>query len=359
MGSFPVAAWLRAGRRALTAAPSTAYDYGDPCGRPELRTALAEYLGRARGVAADPSRIVVTSGYVQALALLVRAAARTVAMEDPGLPFHREVVRRAGGRVVPLPTDAHGARTDTLTLGLEDAPGSLRPDAVVVTSAHQYPTGVTLHPSRRHALTAWARESGGLVVEDDYDGEFRFDRQPVGALQGTAPDHVVYVGTASKTLGPALRVGWMVLPPHLVAPVAEEKLHTDFHTDALTQLTLAELIRTHGYDRHVRAARLRYRRRRDLLVAGLERAFGTGGPYGLEGVAAGLHALVTLPPGELTEARLQRRAARAGVAVGLLGHHWHDPGPHHRQGLVVGYGTPGEGRYAQALDALLRVLTQP
>jgi len=350
VGSFPVAAWLRATRKALAAAPSEAYDYGDPRGRAELRTALAEYLGRARGVAAEPSRIVVTSGYVQALALLVRVAARTVAMEDPGLPFHREVVRRAGGRVVPLPTDAHGADTDALA--------RTRADAVVVTPAHQYPTGVTLRPARRHALTAWAQGGGGLVIEDDYDGEFRFDRQPVGALQGTAPDHVVYVGTASKTLGPGLRLGWMVLPPHLVEPVAEEKLHSDHHGDALAQLALAEMIRGHAYDRHVRAARLRYRRRRDLLVTGLERAFG-GGPYGLEGVAAGLHALLTLPPGELTEAHIRRRAARAGVAVGYLGRHWHDPAAHHRQGLVIGYGTPGEARYVQSLDALLRILTQP
>ncbi|WP_329368942.1 PLP-dependent aminotransferase family protein [Streptomyces sp. NBC_00669] len=375
--SFPTAAWMRATRRALGAAPSAAYDYGDPRGRIELRTALAEYLGRTRGVVAEPGRIIVTSGYVQALALLVRVTARTVAMEDPGLPFHREVVRRAGGRVVPLPTDERGARTHRLATGA----GAV--DAVVVTPAHQYPTGVTLHPSRRHALTAWARETGGLVVEDDYDGEFRYDRQPVGALQGTAPDHVVYVGTASKTLGPALRLGWMVLPPRLVAPVAEEKLHSDFHTGALGQLTLAELIRDHGYDRQVRAGRLRYRRRRDLLVARLRRAYGTGpeggegGPYGLDGIAAGLHALLTLPPGEPAEAQIRRRAARLGLAVGTLGDHWHEnDGPHEGgppeqgpahtsaaadrpQGLIIGYGTPGEGAYPAALDALMAALTRP
>ncbi|SEG93723.1 transcriptional regulator, GntR family [Actinacidiphila yanglinensis] len=363
--SFPAPAWVRATRRALAAAPSAAYDYGDPCGRIELRTALAEYLGRARGVVAEPGRIVITSGYVQALALLVRVAARTVAMEDPGLPFHRDVVRRAGGRVVALPTDGRGARTHELAAGA----GAV--DAVVVTPAHQYPTGVTLHPSRRHALTAWARASGGLVVEDDYDGEFRYDRQPVGALQGTAPDHVVYVGTASKTLGPALRLGWMVLPPHLVGPVAEEKLHTDFHTGALGQLALAELIRDHGYDRHVRACRSRYRRRRDLLVARLERAYGTGaagsagGPYGLDGIAAGLHAVLTLPAGELAEADVRRRAARLDLAVGTLGDHWHEEaagpegGAHRPQGLIVGYGTPAEGAYPAALDALVNALTRP
>ncbi|NJP46286.1 MocR-like pyridoxine biosynthesis transcription factor PdxR [Actinacidiphila epipremni] len=366
--AFPAAAWLRAARRALAAAPSAGYGYGDPRGTAELRGALAEYLGRTRGVAADPERIVVVSGYVQGLALLtgvlggLRGGAAgggagggpVVAMEDPGLPFHREVVRRAGGRVVPLPVDAYGAAAD-----LPHA-GTGTPDAVVLTPAHQYPTGVTLHPSRRHELTAWARASGGLVVEDDYDGEFRFDRQPVGALQGTAPDHVAYLGTASKTLGPALRLGWMVLPPHLVGPVAEAKLYSDYQTEAVGQLTLAELIAGHAYDRHVRAARLRYRRRRDLLLARI----GAGRPGGVRvrGVAAGLQALLELPPDGPDEAQVMRRAAARGLAVGALGEHWHTadgPGPaagDRPQGLVVGYGTPGEGAYPAALAALARAL---
>jgi GntR family transcriptional regulator/MocR family aminotransferase len=352
--AFPAAAWLRATRRALAAVPSAAYDYGDPRGRIELRTALAEYLGRTRGVVAEPDRIVVVSGYVQGLALLTGVlGGPVVGMEDPGLPFHREVVRRAGGRVVPVPVDGLGAAT-----------GPAPMDAVVVTPAHQYPTGVTLHPARRHALTAWARENGGIVVEDDYDGEFRYDRQPVGALQGTAPDRVVYLGTASKTLGPALRLGWMVLPPHLVQPIAEAKLYSDYHTGAVGQLALAELIGDHSYDRHVRAARLRYRRRRDLLAARLTGAAHPG--MQVRGIAAGLHALVSLPPGGPDEAEVLRRAAAQGLAVGTLGAHWHgaddavaDAPPvagERPQGLIVGYGTPGEGGYPAALAALARVL---
>ena len=270
---FPVAAWLRATRRALGSARSEAYGYGDPRGRVELRTALAEYLGRARGVLAAPDQIVITSGYVQALALLARvlgaAGTAAIAMEDPGLEFHREIVRRAGLSVLPLPVDERGARTETLT----GIPGR-RAGAVVVTPAHQYPTGGTLHPDRRHALAEWARTAGGLVIEDDYDGEFRYDRQPVGALQGMAPGRVAYVGTASKTLGPALRLGWMVLPDHLVGPVAEEKRHHDNLTEVPGQLTLAEFITSHAYDRHIRSCRLRYRRRRDLLVARLAPGLG-------------------------------------------------------------------------------------
>jgi GntR family transcriptional regulator/MocR family aminotransferase len=339
VGAFPAAAWLRALRRAIATAPSLAYDYGDPRGRAELRTALSGYLGRARGVIAPPERIVITSGYVQGLALLTRVLdGSRVAMEDPGLPFHREVVRHNGGKVVPVEVDERGVRAEEL--------GNAA--AVVVTPAHQYPTGVTLHPERRRALTDWARARGGLIVEDDYDGEFRYDRQPVGALQGMAPGQVAYLGTASKTLGPALRLGWMVLPPHLVDPVADAKLHSDHHTETIGQLALAELIDSHAYDRHVRACRLRYRRRRDQLLDRL------GARSSVRGIAAGLHALVEVADEEAVVAR----AEKEGLAVGRLGEHWHtaDRGADRPQGLVVGYGTPRERVYPEALEVLGRVL---
>ncbi|MFE1799171.1 PLP-dependent aminotransferase family protein [Streptomyces sp. NPDC059517] len=341
VGTFPAAAWLRALRRAIANAPSLAYDYGDPRGRIELRTALSGYLGRARGVIAPPERIVVTTGYVQGLALLTRVLdGGAIAMEDPGLPFHRDVVRHNGGTVTPAEVDERGV----LVRGLGDAA------AVVVTPAHQYPTGVTLHPERRRALTDWARARGGVIVEDDYDGEFRYDRQPVGALQGMAPGQVAYLGTASKTLGPALRLGWMVLPPHLVDAVADAKLHSDHHTESIGQLALAELITGHAYDRHVRACRLRYRRRRDQLLHRL------GARRNVRGVAAGLHALVEVADEEAVLAR----AAEKGLAVGRLGEHWHTPGDGRRpQGLVVGYGTPRERVYPEALEALGQVLERP
>ncbi|MFD3586729.1 PLP-dependent aminotransferase family protein [Streptomyces sp. NPDC058683] len=338
-GAFPAAAWLRALRRAITGAPSLAYDYGDPRGRIELRTALSGYLVRARGVVAPPERIVITSGYVQGLALLTRVlgGGAAVAMEDPGMPFHREVVRKNGGTVVPVRVDERGARAAELG----DA------GAVVLTPAHQYPTGVTLHPERRRAVVEWARARGGVIVEDDYDGEFRYDRQPVGALQGMAPGQVVYLGTASKTLGPALRLGWMVLPPHLVDAVADAKLHSDHHTESIGQLALAELIESHAYDRHVRACRLRYRRRRDQLLGRL------GAGRDVRGIAAGLHALVTVAGEKETLAR----AEAAGLAVGGLGEHWHTGGGAGRpQGLVVGYGTPRERVYPEALEVLAKVL---
>jgi GntR family transcriptional regulator/MocR family aminotransferase len=323
----------------------SAYDYGDPLGRIELRTALAEYLGRARGVLASPHNILICSGYVQALALLARIVRGPIAMEDPGLWFHREVVRHAGADVVAVPVDDQGARTDQLGSGQLSA---VR--AVVLTPAHQYPTGVTLHPGRRRAAAAWARARDGLVIEDDYDGEYRYDRQPIGAVQGTAPDHVVYVGTAAKTLGPALRLAWMVLPERLVEPVAEAKRLTDAHTEAIGALTLAELITSHSYDRHIRAGRLQYRWRRDLLVERL------GERHQLRGIAAGLHVLVDLPAAGPSEEEVAERAAAHGLAVGSLGPHWHAPRAGVPQGLVVGYAGPRRASYPAALDTLARVL---
>ncbi|WP_141586050.1 PLP-dependent aminotransferase family protein [Actinomadura sp. WMMA1423] len=344
--TFPAAAWLRSTRRVLASAPPDVHALGDPRGRPELREALAGYLGRARGVQADPARIVVTSGYAQSLGLLAAVlrdlGTTAFAMEEPGHFFHREIVRRAGLGIVPLPVDERGAH-----------PGPLdRAGAAVLTPAHQYPTGATLRPDRRRAFTAWARQAGATIVEDDYDGEFRYDRQPVGALQGTAPDHVVYGGTASKTLAPAMRLAWLVLPERLVEPFAEAKRLADAHTQSLAQLTLADLIDTHAYDRHVRAARLRYRRRRDLLVATLrERA-----PHvGVQGIAAGLHALALLPDGGQGEGEIMRRAAFHDLALMPLRDHWQEPDGR-PQGLVVGYSTPVGAAYPAALDALCTVL---
>ncbi|QKG19575.1 PLP-dependent aminotransferase family protein [Actinomadura verrucosospora] len=346
LGTFPASAWLRSTRRVLASAGPEAHALSDPRGRPELRAALAGYLRRVRGVDADPERIVITSGYAQGLGLLARiladAGTSAIAMEEPGHPYHRMIVARAGLEVVPLPVDDLGARTD------------LRPEAgaMVLTPAHQYPAGATLAPGRRRAAAAWARDTGGILVEDDYDGEFRYDRQPVGSLQGTAPGHVVYAGTASKTLAPALRLAWLVLPAALVEPVAEAKRLADAHTPSLGQLVLADLIDGHAYDRHVRAARLRYRRRRDALVEALRRR----APHvRVQGVAAGLHALVVLPDDGPGEAEIMTRAAARGLALQPLGEFWQRPEGRPR-GLVAGYSTPLQSGYPAALDALCSVL---
>ena len=307
LSSFPTSAWMAAMRRSLATAPAEAFGYGDPRGRAELRDALAGYLARARGVRADPARIVVCSGFAQGLALLcsvlLARAASTVAVEAYCLPASPEIIGAAGLRLFPLPVDEQGAAIETLT----DQGG------VVLTPAHQFPLGPSLAPSRRSAAVDWAADSGGIVVEDDYDGEFRYDRQPVGAMQALAPEHVVYLGTASKTLAPGLRLAWLVLPDALVEPVLAAKARADY-TGVLEQLTLAEFIRSGSYDRHVRGRRIAYRRRRDMLV----RALASEAPgVAVTGIAAGLHALLTLPDA-VSEEEIGVRAAQRGLAVGTL-----------------------------------------
>ncbi|MYW08769.1 aminotransferase class I/II-fold pyridoxal phosphate-dependent enzyme [Streptomyces sp. SID2563] len=349
LATFPRAEWLKAARRALSAAPNDAFGYGDPRGRIELRTVLAEYLARARGVYADPDRIIVCSGFVHGLMLLGKVLrgrrVREVAVESYGLGIHTRLLTEAGLRIPCLPLDELGTRTGELH--------SLRQaGAVLLTPAHQFPTGVPLHPDRRAAAVDWARSTGGLILEDDYDGEFRYDRQPVGALQGLDPERVVYLGTASKSLAPGLRLGWMVVPRALAPAVAEAKGASDWAPGALDQLTLAEFMASGAYDRHVRSMRLRYRNRRDQLVAALaERA----PEIRVSGIAAGLHALLELPEGK--EAEVIRAAAWQGLALEGLAFYRHPDADLKREALVIGYGTPTDSAWTGALEALLRVLT--
>jgi GntR family transcriptional regulator/MocR family aminotransferase len=348
--SFPVSSWARCTRRALAAAPPSAFGYGDVRGRYELRTALVDYLGRTRGVHAGLDQVLITAGATHALSLvsaaLTAAGHTTVAMENPGFAMHRPVVRQAGQRIVELPVDEYGADIARAAGSGADAPA-----AVVVTPAHQYPTGLTMHPRRRHALATWARESGGLIIEDDYDGEFRYERQPIGALQGTAPDSVVYLGTTSKTLAPGLRLGWMVLPQRMIGPLMDIKLRTDLSAPSITQLTLAELITSHGYDRHVRMMRLRYRRRRDLLINAMQ----TIAPGLVTGVAAGLQAPVRLPDGGPGEDEVIAAAAAEGLALEGLSPHWHS-GPAPSRGLLIGFSKASDAAYPAAVSLLVRIL---
>ncbi|MFD5447780.1 PLP-dependent aminotransferase family protein [Streptomyces sp. NPDC127100] len=345
LASFPRAEWLRAARRALNAAPHDALGYGDPRGRPELRTALAGYLARARGVRTDPERLLVLGGFAHGLTLLAAVlkarGVHTVAVESYGLHVHRDLLTAAGLRTVPLPFDARG--TDPV------APAGA--GAVLLTPAHQFPMGVPLHPDRRAAVVDWARRTGGLVLEDDYDGEFRYDRQPVGALQGLDPDRVVHLGTASKSLAPGLRLAWAALPPGLADDLTATRGGLDT-SGVLDQLTLAEFLTSGAYDRHVRSARLRYRRRRDALVAALA---GRAPEVRVTGIAAGLHAVLRLPPG--TEQQTVRAAAWQSLGLyGLSLFRHPEAVTEPLDAVVVGYGTPPDHAWSGALDALCRAL---
>ncbi|WP_432123529.1 PLP-dependent aminotransferase family protein [Streptomyces sp. C10-9-1] len=346
---FPRGQWLAAARRALNAAPHEALGYGDPRGRIELRTVLADYLARARGVRAAPERIVVCAGFAHGLRLmgevLRRRRVRVAAVESYGLDSHWAVLRQAGLAMRVLPFDAQGTR-----IGEPD--GLRGAGAVLLTPAHQFPLGTALHPDRRAAAVDWARRSGALVLEDDYDGEFRYDRQPVGALQGLDPERVVYLGTASKSLAPGLRLGWMVLPSDVVEEVLRAKGHEEWAAGAFDQLTLAEFIASGAYDRHVRGMRVRYRRRRDHLVALLAEQ---APRVRVSGIAAGLHAVLELPPGG--EESALRAAAWQGLLVPGVGRFRHPDAPQGGpEGLVVGYGTPPDSAWAGALGALCNTL---
>ncbi|MET7923752.1 PLP-dependent aminotransferase family protein [Streptomyces sp. NPDC005349] len=346
--SFPRAEWAAAYRRALQAAPNEAFGPGDPQGRVELREALTEYLARARGVRTEPDRIVICSGFAHALRLLFdgRVLRGPLAVESYGLGFHREILTAAGVRTLPLTLDEHGACVGELTAGASRARTAL------LTPAHQFPTGGPLHAERRTAVVDWARARGGLIVEDDYDGEFRYDRRPVGAVQGLDPERVVYVGSVSKSLSPALRLGWMVLPQGLVGDVVVAKGEREAWASVPDQLALADFLVSGSYDRHVRRMRQRYRGRRDRLVEALaERAPGVA----VTGIAAGLHAVLRLPPG--TERSVVKAAAWGGVALDGLAEFRHPEATMpHADGLVVGYSTPSDHAYGAALDALCGVL---
>ena len=345
--AFPRSSWIASARRALSTAPNDAFGVGDPRGRPELRQALVEYLARTRGVRAKADHIVICSGFAHGLRLVCQALDGPVAVESYGLDFHRSILTEAGLRTVPLGVDADGARIKELP-----ATGAR---AVLLTPAHQYPTGGALHPGRRAAVVDWARATGGLLLEDDYDGEFRYDREPVGAVQGLDPDRVVYFGSASKSLSPALRLGWMALPGRLVDDILAAKGPRELSSGVTDQLTLADFIACGAYDRQLRRMRRIYRRRRDLLTAMLaERA-----PHiTVSGIAAGLHAVLDLPPG--TEQATLRAARRLGIALDGLGPYLHpDSTMPPRDGLVIGYGTPPEHAITAALEALCLALPDP
>ena len=284
-------------------APDEIFGYGDPAGNAELRRALADYLGRARGVDTDPERLLICNGFTQALTLIclvLRAAGiTTLAVEDPERPPLPVARRSSRAHVVPVPCDQQGLQTDYLA-----ARGAR---AVLVTPAHQYPLGVTMSAARRTALVEWARRHQALIIEDDYDGEFRYDRQPIGALQYLDPEHVIYVGTASKTLAPGLRLGWLSAPGTLRESLAMAKDHLDRGTSALEQRTFAEFIASGAFDRHIRRMRTVYHRRRDDL----EQALADKHPdLRLAGISAGMHALIYLPSHGPSEDQVRSQAAR-------------------------------------------------
>jgi GntR family transcriptional regulator / MocR family aminotransferase len=340
---FPRRRWLSAFTEVMRSAPLAAFDYAEPRGERELRETLADQLGRTRGVVAAPEQIVVVSGAAQGIDLLTRLlharGARRVAVEDPSLDTQPQRLRANGLDVLAQPVDGEGLQVEGL-----DA------DAVLVTPAHQFPTGAVLSGARRRQLLDWSRQHDALVIEDDYDAEFRYDRRPIRALQGLDRTRVAYLGTTSKTLAPALRLGWLVVPEHLADEAEDVKHLLDVCSPPIEQRALAHLIESGEYERHIRRARTAYRRRRDALIAAL-RAHLPELP--VEGVAAGLHVLVRLPP-ETDDEAVAARAEARGVRVTPLSRYGHSKRA--GRGLVIGYGRIHEASIPPAIRALATVV---
>jgi len=344
--AFPRQAWMRSTRRVLTGAPDATFGYPDPRGVPDLRRELATYLSRTRSVETSTASVRIVGGYVAGLGFigdaLRRGAGPRVAVENPALPFHVDVLRLSGLTTVPIPVDAEGIDVDAL----DDADVG----AVVVTPAHQYPTGATMSPARRTGLIAWARRRHAWIVEDDYDGEFRYDRRPIGALQGLAPDRVVYAGTASKSLAPALRLGWLVVPDGFQAEMLRS-IHARAGVSAIEQLVLAEFLASGEFDRHLRDMRQRYRSRSDRLRQVLTRA----APWlDLAPASAGLQVMGRLTANGPSETDVI--AAGDEASVGLLGLETDHGAKWTGPGLVVGFSRPPEHQYPAALERLGEVL---
>jgi GntR family transcriptional regulator / MocR family aminotransferase len=350
LASFPRRDWMWALREVSRSAPAEALGYGDPRGSRQLREVLAAYLRRVRAAAADPDQIVICSGFAQGITLVLRALAlegvRQVALEDPGDFDHASVHRRSGLATVHVPVDDYGVVVEAL------AATSAR--AVMLTPAHQAPTGGVLAPERRQGLVRWAAEREAIVIEDDYDAEFRYDREPVGALQGLAPDRVATLGTVSKSLAPGVRLGWVLCPPKLVAAVAEEKELGDRGSPGLDQLALATLIESGRYDRHLRRMRAVYAGKRQALIDALARH---APDVELRGLAAGFHAVARLPEG-LDERAVAAAARERSVGLYPMGDYRtaeHSGPPE----LVLGFGNLTESAIERGVARVADLLAGP
>jgi GntR family transcriptional regulator/MocR family aminotransferase len=345
---FPRAAWLRSMRRVLSETPDERLGYLDGRGAVELRSALAAYLNRVRAADADPDTIVITNGYAQAVSLLLTVlaarGATTLAVEDPSANDDaRRIARALGMSVIGVPVGDDGVRADALV--------RLDADVLILTPSHQWPTGGVLSPDARAAVLAWAKRTGALIIEDDYDAEYRYDRAPVGAIQGLQADRVAYAGTTSKTLAPGIRLGWLILPRALVEPIAAAKLLADRGSPILDQLTFADFLSRGDFDRHLRRMRPVFRSRRDALLTALTRHLPQWEPTG---IAAGLHLVTWLPEG-VEETSVIAAAARQGVAVAGVAPYRLSPAS--RGGLIFGYSDLNERAIENGIVRLARAIS--
>jgi GntR family transcriptional regulator/MocR family aminotransferase len=346
--SFPRHDWAWALREACRRASVADLDYGDPRGSVALRQVLAAYLRRVRRAVVDPEQVIVCVGFAQAINLVLQTLARSrvqrVGIEDPGDDDYRTIGKRVGIDTISVTVDERGIDVDALRAA------ACR--AAILTPTHQFPTGVALAPERRQALVSWANEHDAVIVEDDYDAEFRYDREPVGALQGLAPNRVALLGTVSKSLAPALRIGWVVCPPALLATMIEEKALMDRGSPALEQLALAALIESGRFDRHLRRMRAVYAGRRETLV----RTLATLAPdVSLHGLVAGFHAVARLPAG-CDERSIVERARERSIELHAMSR-YRASGSADPPELVLGFGNLSEDAIERGIAGISDLLT--
>ncbi|MGO8904756.1 MAG: PLP-dependent aminotransferase family protein [Solirubrobacteraceae bacterium] len=342
LAGFPRDSWLRSLRAAWRENPLDSIGYGDPRGAPQLRESLAEYLARARGAVADPEHMIMTAGFTQGFSMLCRwlvnNGVQTIAVEDPGWHPHRLIAEQAQLTVTPIPLDQEGLIVSELQ--------SVDADAIVVTAAHQFPTGALLSAERRASLIDWAESADKLIIEDDYDSEYRYDRAAVGALQGLAPERVLHIGSASKRLAPGMRLAWLLTPSWLTWQLTSMKAVEDAGSEITGQLALDDFIRRGELDRHIRRMRLRYQARRETLLRALALSLPRAAPTG---APAGLYELVRLPE-DLDEPALIAAASRHGVGIqGLSTHRFTHQGP---PGLILGYANLSEPAIKHGVDLI-------
>jgi GntR family transcriptional regulator/MocR family aminotransferase len=347
LAAFPRSAWLRAERAVLTDLAPASFGYGDPRGAAAFRGAVASWLARNRAIRATPAEVIITAGVAQGLALLARslrqAGVSEIAVEDPGSLGARQQLQSWGMTTPPVSVDDLGIRISDLR-----ASGAA---AVMISPAHQFPMGVVLDGARRRELGQWAMD-GGLIIEDDYDAEHRYDRPPVPALRAALPDQVCYAGSVSKLLAPALRVGWLVVPPAMHDLVVAAKRDADLGNAVLPQLVLAELMASGDLERHHRLLRKRHVRRRDAMIAAVREHLPQARVHG---AAAGLHLTLTFGhqmPG-LSDADLAAAALERGVKTHPLSWHAQLPAP---PGLVLGYASSTPAQIADGVAVIAGLL---
>ena len=343
---FPFQAWRRILQRCARQTRVTQLDYASAAGTVSLRDAICSHLRRSRAVACDPEQVIVVNGSQQALDLIARVFIEpgdTVAIEDPSYQGAREALRVAGARLVPVPVDRDGL--DCLRL-----PSRAR--LAFVTPSHQFPTGAILPMARRFALLSWAKRARALIVEDDYDGEFHYQGQPIESLEGLDREgRVIYVGTFSRTIFSALRIGYLIAPKALVATLAAAKWLCDRHTATLEQETLAEFISSGLYERYLRRVRRRNARRREVLLDSIARFIGDRAE--VSGDGAGAH-VVLWPKRRVSEQRIISEARARGILIyGIAPYHMTRP---RRAGLVLGYSRLQESEIREGIRRLSEIL---